>query len=426
MHDVAGYYSRLAHGLKELGFGVTFYQFHEHKYNYEPNSSASDFPYYSQLQSYPWAKTEVKHVFSIKWWFHKQIYFRFFLWALKHHNVFIFAYGGSFFPKNLDIPILRLARKRVISFVAHGSEGRPAFMDGAHWGDVKHCDDPIQEIFRIAKRQSRQMRRVERWSSAIISTPLNSQFLRKSAINSYKLGKPSPIPDVHVKSKFPKVSNSIKIIHAPSHREAKGSDTIALIVNRVQKLYPELTYLEISGRPNKEVLQELVDADLVIDQLYSDTFLAGVGVEAAYLGVPSLVGSYAVDLLRKSNDPSKSPPLFLVHPDNIEKALLDILENRTTLKLIGNEARDFVAINFSPRSVAERFAHVIKGSIPFDWYFEPTEFSYVYGGGLKESDLKSIFCNGYLKYGDKFFCLRQRPDLLHEIHKLIEFERSNK
>ena len=59
---------------------------------------------------------------------------------------------------------------------------------------------------------------------------------------------------------------------------------------QVSKLYPnevkdgKIKFIEITGRPNQEVLELISTCDFVIDQLYSDMAMVGFATEAAFFG----------------------------------------------------------------------------------------------------------------------------------------------
>ena len=67
-----------------------------------------------------------------------------------------------------------------------------------------------------------------------------------------------------------------------------------------------LEYVEIVGQPNDIVLAEIARSAFVIDQLYSDTPMAGFAAEAARLGKPAIV--CRLPIIGKNAQPMQ--PLF--------------------------------------------------------------------------------------------------------------------
>jgi len=414
--EVAGVYSRIVESLRLDGYPVSFSQLSQHPFYYPAENELSDYRYERFLKFPIDAKNQKIRVLL-------RIFFRLHLmvWAIRKFDVFVFVAGGSFLPKNIDLYLLRLFRKRIVSHIGHGSEARPAFMDGAHWSIAIQKDCPIRSIYKTTHRQQRHMRRIERLSTELIASPLTSQFLSRRAISSGVLGVPCPKNSrTPVKESADIRTKSIKIVHAPSNRRAKGSDQIAKMISVESTKHPNIEYVELFNRSNAEVIRELEDADLVIDQLYSDTFLAGLGVEAASLGVPALVGNYGIGILKNLYDSSLIPPAFVVHPTHIESKLSELLENVNVLQEVGKCAKEFIQTRQSPKVVADRFIDIANGSFPDDWYFSPIEVSYIHGLGLAEDELVKICKDGLDTYGDKFFRLHNRLDLREEIYRLIE------
>ena len=56
-----------------------------------------------------------------------------------------------------------------------------------------------------------------------------------------------------------------------------------------------IEFVEITNRPNSEVIAKLQQCDLVIDQLYSDSTMTGIAYEAAELAKPTIVSGYGLN-----------------------------------------------------------------------------------------------------------------------------------
>ena len=342
-----------------------------------------------------------------------------FFWALRNHDVFVFVAGKSFSKKHLDLYLLRVLKKRIVSFVAHGSEARPAFIDGAHWSIAQNTADPIREIFITFQRQKRTLHRIEQRSDLVIAHPLTSQLLSNPSVASIYIGLPGPQSfDLPILEPT-KGGTGIRILHVPSDRRAKGSDKIHEIIERIQLDKTDLIYQELSGVTNSEVLARIAQSDIVVDQLYSDTQLAGVGVEAASLGVAVLVGSYGASELDQVIEQNALPPALVVQPKDFESELRHLIDDTKFRSVIAQRCQFFVCKHWSIENVSLRFLSAANGTFPSNWYFNPMDISYLYGSGHEEADLKAIWKLGFERYGDEFFYIMHRPDLLQRIKSLI-------
>jgi hypothetical protein len=292
-------------------------------------------------------------------------------------------------------------------------------MDGAHWSIALATDDPIREIFKTFRRQKQNLHRIEQHSDLVIAHPLTSQLLRNPSVASMYIGLPSPERLELPVRETTLDRNGIRILHAPSDRRAKGSDKIAEIIERIQLDNADLVYQELSGVTNSEVLASIALSDIVIDQLYSDTRLAGIGTEAASIGVAVLVGSYGASELDLVVDHNALPPALVVHPKDFEMELRHLIDNTQFRSEIAQRCKLFVSNQWNIENVSFRFLSAVNGTFPAHWYFNPMDISYLYGSGHEETDLKAIWKLGFERYGDAFFKITHRPDLLQRIQSLI-------
>jgi hypothetical protein len=414
LFEIAGYYGRIVDHLREAGYPISFIEVSAHRFDYKSEMPRSDYKYETFLKTA--ARSRKSLFFQIKF---RMVGMHMFFWAIQNHDVFVFVAGKSFSKRNFDLYLLRMLKKRIVSFVAHGSEARPAFMDGAHWGIAQASDDPIREIYITFQRQKRNLHRIEQHSDLVIAHPLTSQLLRNPSVASMYIGLPGPEGFDSPILKPTLGGTEIRILHVPSDRRAKGSDKIGEIIQRIRLDKTDLVYQELSGVTNSEVLARIAQSDIVIDQLYSDTQLAGVGVEAASIGVAVLVGSYGANELVSVIEQNALPPALVVHPKDFESELLHLIDNTQFRSEIAQRCKLFVSDQWSIENVSFRFLSVVDGTFPTNWYFNPMDISYLFGCGHEETDLKAIWKLGFERYGNEFFKIMHRPDLLHRIQSLI-------
>lgn len=403
--EISGMYGRIVKELRESGYPISFTETRHHSFNYNPETILSDFRYEHRLN-----RTSDRMISAIMSYVFRVYHF---LWAIRNFDTFVFIYGRSFLPRNLDLPLLRLFGKRIVSFINHGSEARPAFIDGAHWSSALATLDPLQTIYRIFVQQKKAIRRIERSSSLVVAHPLTSQLLRRPAIASLYIGIPAPDNSKYLHRNHHPDTTQLRVIHSPSDRRAKGSDIISDLVFRTNSHVYTLDYTELHGVANDEVISELSNSDIAVDQLYSDSRLAGFGTEAASFGVAVLAGSYGAAELSECIQHEFLPPALVVHPRDIEVAFHRLVEDKDFREKIAHDCRTFICSNWSVQKVSERFLLVVNGSFPPDWYFNPLNVSYVHGSGLEESELISIWNSGTARFGQEFLTIAHRPDL-HE------------
>lgn len=209
----------------------------------------------------------------------------------------------------------------------------------------------------------------------------------------------------------PTEAHKVRILHSPSHPEAKGTFKIREAIERLKlKGYP-LEYVEIIGKLNIEVLNELVRCDFIVDQLYSDTPMAGFATETAFLGKPAIVGGYAQEEIRRFFSPDKIPPTHYCHPDEIEAAIEKLTMDEEYRMKLGKQAKQFVETNWTPKKVSEHYLQLIEGNNRQDWLYEPKNIRYLHGWGLPEYRAKQVIRTVIEKGGKEALQLSDKPEL---------------
>ena len=113
-------------------------------------------------------------------------------------------------------------------------------------------------------------------------------------------------------------SGPLRVLHAPSHRGIKGSDAIEAAV-RAAAGDGAIELVTVSGRPHDEVLAAIARADLVVDQLNSET--PGVlAAEAMALGKP-VICEYEEEKLAPFARPC---PVVAATPETLEARVREL------------------------------------------------------------------------------------------------------
>ncbi|MEM4406520.1 MAG: glycosyltransferase [Candidatus Methanomethylicaceae archaeon] len=431
LQEISGYYTELAEGLKELGCEVLFVQNWFHPFQYSASGKKKPEDHLSQKLFLIFKNAYRKllpdsirkyirnFVGKLYTTIHDITYFIFYLPSILRCDIFIFGYGSSFLPKQIDYYILKkIFKKKVIAFLGHGDDSRPRYMSGYIFNkDGSRIS--IDKILKICKEQRETVQRVEAWSDYILSYPCTSQFFTRRLLNFFLLGIPYEIPKENDPQNPAHTRQGVvKILHAPSHPYAKGTPIIRRVMKKLQEEGYPIVYLEVTNVPNAEVLKALREADFVVDQLYSDTPMARFALEAASFGKVSIVGGYAWELLKSLIPQHLFPPVYLIHPDELEKAVIHLVTDEELRKSLGEKAQKFVQEHWSRKKVAENFLKLIEDQIPEEWFFDPNEILYYNGCGIALEDLKDVLKNIIKNYGESYLFLEHKPTLKR---KLIEF-----
>ncbi len=187
-------------------------------------------------------------------------YFLKFIATKKH---FIFFWNRSFLPFNLDLILLKLARKKVIIF---------------------HCGDDVR--YRPIHNKMMKNEGVEYEFPLLDDASPNLTFLKKFFLQKFPSFLKIPIytlmdietfmDEPHYQFRVPQIShlpcelkkeNEIPIIiHAPSNRALKGTKIVLKAIELLRSEGNRFKFIMLENMVNEVVIKTLESVDIVIDQ----------------------------------------------------------------------------------------------------------------------------------------------------------------
>jgi hypothetical protein len=301
--------------------------------------------------------------------------------ALATHDVFVLGFARSFLGLG-ELAVMRRFGKRTVH-VFHGSDARPAYMDSARSrGDVLDAAW-AERVARTVAGQRRAIEAIERNSNVVICHGPMSQFFLQPFVPGLKLGIPVTVERASAAA-GPWQGEGVRLLHCPSDPEAKGTALIREAVATVARTGAALDYVEISGRPHEEVLAAIAGSDIVIDQLYSDTPLAGLSSEAAWHGKAVIVGGYAADVWPLGLEDAERPPSEYCRPEELASVLEALVRDVERRAAVGAALLRYVEERWRPATVAERLIALSRGD-DAGWTVDPRPILYCQGAGLSEA-----------------------------------------
>lgn len=309
---------------------------------------------------------------------------RFFLESVFKYDVFHFHFGQKFFVLNprpfkagdgLTARILRFAYWTYSLIVGRLDLwvlclfGKKMFMtyhgDDVRQGDLSRKLFPIHFVREVGPdyyddysdaRKRRNAKIFARFCRQVyvvtpdllpMSTP-GTQLLRHTGVDPR---------DWQVSN----VSNRIPlVIHAPTHREVKGTKYILEAVESLKQRGLEFEFKLVERMSNDEAKRWYAKADLVIDQL----FLGWYGVlalECMAMGKPVICYIRDSDADFVWPNLAQENPVISASPENIERVLAACLTDMESTHSIGVRSRAFVEKWYRPidiaRPVIERYVN---------------------------------------------------------------------
>lgn len=323
-HHIAGLLWEYRQGLRSLGVDAKVVLFYEHPFNYPADI---EFTFTGNKYTKFLKKTINGFIQLPKF--------------MRDFDVFHFVFGNSLLPYNLDVYILKLFRKKIVmQFV--GSDIRPR----------KMADNEKLNINK--KRRVAQF--WEKYADAIISFPEYSQLLTKK-YHIITLGYDLEYWKPFTSSKFKKDNNKLLIVHAPSHREKKGTGYITKAVDKLIKVGYKIKFKLLENLQNSEVREWVNISDIVVDQLPTG-WHGAFAVESMALAKPTLC--YINEEWKKEVEYATNLPLVNTTPDNLYDNLKLLIENPDLRKEIGQKSRKYVEEVHDSKKVAKRLLELYK------------------------------------------------------------------
>jgi glycosyltransferase involved in cell wall biosynthesis len=282
-----------------------------------------------------------------------------FLWSIRASDIYMSFFDGGFLRgtalRRLELPLLRLAGKSVIV--------SPYGADIAVPGHLGIAEERLLADYpSMALNGARVRRRVlafSRWADLIVRN-LQYGFLPRwdvvwptmVALDTDDWRSPDP-PSEHDGE-----SGEVVIVHAPNHRQIKGTDELIAAVGHLRSggLRVRLELLE--GRPNREVRAAVLRADIVAEQ-----FVAGYGlfaIEGMSAGRPvlSALSWLEADLL--ANLEGRGCPIVDTNLDSLEAHLQALITDPARRRDIGASSRKFAVEQHSYDAAGRSWEAIIR------------------------------------------------------------------
>lgn len=341
--ETANLMCQYTQGFEALGHKVRAMAFFKNKYYLENN-------YYDRiLENDRWYYKKETSNFFIK--VIQNIYLQLAAWIymksiVDDTDVFIFV-AGSFNRRQWDLPYLKRKGKKII-FINCGSEVRYTEAFCSEFGVDRNAWSGHFSKDSFNKKLA-YLRKIEKYSDVIYSIPDQSGLALKPY---FHLKLPFNVDTVVEKIPARVIPH---IVHCPTRRIVKGSDTIENALDSLKRDGYSFEYQSLTNRSNSEILTALTEADIVIDELY----FPGPGV----LGMEAMCAG-AVECTR--HIPNKRadwlPPVWAIDESDIYSRLKELLDDSNLRNSLAMQGREYVKKHHSPQAIAKALISHLEDS----------------------------------------------------------------
>ena len=290
----------------------------------------------------------------------------FFIKALTRYDVFHFNFGSSFLPYGplpgflelSDLPILRaLGKKIVVTY--QGCDIRQKSFCTANFA-VSACTEPgCYGGICNSRTDAARRRRADKFGRyAHKMFALNPDHLHVLPSEAEFL----PYSNVDLTEWLPSPRNKkdrFVILHSPTDRVAKGTKDILEAIEKLKRSYKDVELLLVEGLPHSRVRELYAQADLAVDQLLIGWY-GGFAVEMMALGKPVVCYIREEDLRFIPGQMKDDLPIINADRSTVYDVLVELVEDRDKLSLIGERSRAYVERWHDPMKIAERMKEVYE------------------------------------------------------------------
>ena len=414
--ETAGFYASLSKGFKSIGVPaeVATRFIHPFAYPIKPFSFVHRFAIWVFKLRY---EKNLPVLFKKMIVIFDKTYLRplFLKHCIKHFDVFIFGSGVSFFEDNSDLPLLKEKGKTIIC-IFHGSDARPPYLD------VRALRLTLEALKATTYAQKKKLTFIEQHADYIINAPASSVWHERPIVNWFAIG--IPFVSTNEYALESEETDIPMILHCPSDPQAKGSEHVRAAIRQLHKKGYEFNYIELIDKSHAEVLSSIRDCAFVIDQLYSDTPLAGFATEAAWHGKPAIVGGYELHKLTDylSDDLRAASYQIVFTPETLEDGIENLLNDSKLRSEIGQKASDFVRSHWNPEAIAKKLLDLSQGNGLEKEQFDPANLDMINGWGIDSQERRLVIKAYVQAFGVDALCLHDKPQYLESLIRDLELQ----
>ncbi len=156
----------------------------------------------------------------------------------------------------------------------------------------------------------------------------------------------------------PKAKSKLLILHAPSAKNAKGTNFILPVIEELQKKY-DFEFRLLHNMPRTEVMELMQQCDIFIDQLVIGMY-GLASCEAMAFGKPVLC--FIMPAVYE-NGLSKDCPIINTTVETLKDNLTNLITNPELRFRVGNDSRKYALENFDAIANAQKLVDIYSDVI---------------------------------------------------------------
>ncbi len=329
LENIAGIFTSLKKGFEQNGISSDFYSMNEHIFGYETDKIIA----YSENSL---IRKFQKFFLIIK--------------LLFKYDYFIFDSTGSLLPDYKDIRIFRFFGKKTMVIFTGCDIRLPEKVEKYKWNPCRNCPDEYKRFTGcVIETKPGKIREIEKNFDILLSAEEAAGSLNKEYHAAL-----FPVDAEKFVYTGVNPSKKLKILHAPSNPEYKGTQYITAAIDRLKKEY-EFEFKVINNVKAEELYKEIAAADLIIDQMLVG-FYGLLSIESMAMGKP-VVCYIREDI---ANHSPAEMPVINANPDNLYDILKGVLNDPSALIETGIRSREYAEKYHNAKIIAKQYYELLE------------------------------------------------------------------
>jgi len=278
-----------------------------------------------------------------------------FLWALPRYDLFVFFFDGGLLGETpswrLELPLLRLAGKRIVAY-PYGGDARLPSQTRSQPGWHAYSEIAPGEEDRDEADVARRLNAFGRWANAILGcADLVEDLPRVDGIFEFPIDVEEwrPVP--------PPADEAVRVLHAPNHPEYKGTRYVEEAVERLRAEGEPVELVLVQGLPGDEARRRYEQAHVVVDQLLIGAY-AQFAIECMALGRP--VVCHLNPRFAVHHPAWAEAPIVSATPDTVLDELRTLVADRELRGELGRRGPEYVRRHHSLDAVGEELDRIYR------------------------------------------------------------------
>jgi glycosyltransferase involved in cell wall biosynthesis len=284
-----------------------------------------------------------------------------FPWALFNYSIFHYFCDRGILPTRnwkgipwIELFLLHLFKKKVFVYTYGGDvRTRKTTLRLGKYNCCRDCQDVGKACVCSEEKQQSNHRRILKYSTEVFSMGDMLEYTPGS--NNGLFYWPIDISKLQYVRARTKHGGGVRIVHAPNHRQYKGTKYLLDAVRRLGEEGYQIELDLVEKVPNERALQIYRQADIVAEQ-----FLIGwhgmFALEAMALGKPVICYIRKREYLLAPDE----CPIVSANPETLADVIEELIKDPEKRERLGEMGREYVKKYFSLEAFAKRLGEVYK------------------------------------------------------------------